>query len=97
MTTATSVSSSTSDRLEPFRELGQEAGVRRLVERFYAVMDNDSDSRQIRDMHDADLSPQPHRIDVRQLEFVGEVRERKHRRRNRHAALAHRRRPLRDR
>jgi hemoglobin len=40
----------------PFERLGGEAAIRRIVERFYDVMENDPAAAKIRAMHAADLS-----------------------------------------
>ena len=47
----------------PYELIGGEAGVRRLADRFYAIMDEEPNARKIRAMHDADLGP------IRQLLF----------------------------
>lgn len=41
----------------PYESIGGEAGVRRLVERFYEIMDSDPAAANVRAMHTADLSP----------------------------------------
>lgn len=41
----------------PYELVGGEAGVRRLAERFYTVMDQEPGASRIRAMHDADLGP----------------------------------------
>lgn len=41
--------------ITPYTMLGGEAGVRRIVERFYEIMDTDPEARDIRAMHPADL------------------------------------------
>ena len=43
--------------ITPYAMVGGEAGVRRLVDRFYAVMDSNPDAATIRAMHGADLAP----------------------------------------
>jgi len=47
------------DQIEktPYEMIGGEAGVRRLVERFYDIMDSDPAAANVRAMHAADLSP----------------------------------------
>lgn len=47
------------DRVEksPYELIGGEAGVRRLVERFYEIMDADPAAAKVRAMHAADLAP----------------------------------------
>ena len=47
----------------PYDLIGGEAVVRRLVDRFYAIMDRDPGASRIRAMHEPDLAP------VRQLLF----------------------------
>ena len=41
----------------PYELIGGEAGVRRLVERFYEIMDSNPDAANVRAMHAEDLSP----------------------------------------
>ncbi|WP_315737881.1 MULTISPECIES: group II truncated hemoglobin [unclassified Bradyrhizobium] len=41
----------------PYELVGGEAGVRRLAERFYTIMDQEPGASRIRAMHDADLGP----------------------------------------
>jgi len=41
----------------PYELIGGEAGVRRLVERFYEIMDGDASAATVRAMHAADLAP----------------------------------------
>ncbi|MGJ5137318.1 group II truncated hemoglobin [Bradyrhizobium oligotrophicum] len=41
----------------PYDLVGGEAGVRRLAERFYTIMDQEPGASRIRAMHDADLGP----------------------------------------
>ena len=41
----------------PYELIGGDAGVRRLVERFYEIMDADSSAATVRAMHAADLAP----------------------------------------
>ncbi len=43
--------------LNPYRELGGEAGLRELVGRFYDAMERRPDARGIREMHASDLTP----------------------------------------
>ena len=43
--------------ITPYAMVGGEAGLRRIVERFYEIMDSDPGAAQIRAMHAADLSP----------------------------------------
>ncbi len=43
--------------ITPYAMVGGEAGLRRIVERFYEVMDSDPAAAQIRAMHAADLGP----------------------------------------
>jgi hemoglobin len=47
----------------PYDRIGGEATVRRLADRFYAIMDSDPAAAHIRAMHGADLAP------IRQLLF----------------------------
>jgi hemoglobin len=49
--------------LTPYDLMGGEAEVRRLVERFYDIMDTAPDARELRDLHAVDLVP------MRQLLF----------------------------
>ena len=46
----------------PYEALGGEAGVRRLVDAFYDVMDGDPAAAPLRAMHAADLSPMRARL-----------------------------------
>lgn len=48
---------STATERTPYALLGGEAGVRRLAERFYAIMAEDRNAAAIRAMHQADLGP----------------------------------------
>jgi hemoglobin len=41
----------------PYEMIGGEAGVRKLVERFYDIMDSNPDAAGVRAMHAADLAP----------------------------------------
>lgn len=43
--------------ITPYTMVGGEAGLRRIVDRFYHVMDTDPEARDIRAMHPADLGP----------------------------------------
>lgn len=43
--------------ITPYAMVGGEAGVRRIVERFYDIMDSDPAAAPIRAMHAADLGP----------------------------------------
>jgi hemoglobin len=45
-----------SQKASPFERLGGEAAIRRIVERFYDVMETDPAAARIRAMHAADLS-----------------------------------------
>ena len=47
----------------PYELIGGEAAVRRLADRFYAIMDTDPRASRIRAMHDQDLAP------IRQMLF----------------------------
>lgn len=44
------------EELSPYQKLGGEAGVRRLVDRFYELMDTLPEARAIRAMHPQDLA-----------------------------------------
>ncbi len=44
-------------RKTPYEMIGSEAGVRKLVERFYDIMDSDPGASGVRAMHAADLAP----------------------------------------
>ena len=46
----------------PYDMVGGEAGVRRIVERFYDIMDSAPEAKRIRAMHAADLSPMRERL-----------------------------------
>jgi hemoglobin len=48
--------------MDPYRELGGEAGVRALVDRFYDRMVSDPEAALIREMHDADLTKMRERL-----------------------------------
>ena len=50
-------SAETQDRLSPYQMLGGAAGVRRLVDAFYDVMETDPAYSELRAMHQADLAP----------------------------------------
>jgi hemoglobin len=41
----------------PYELVGGEAGLRKIVDRFYEIMDQDADAATIRAMHGADLGP----------------------------------------
>ncbi len=40
----------------PYEELGEEAGIKALVDRFYEIMDTDPKAKTIRDLHHQDLT-----------------------------------------
>lgn len=40
----------------PYQELGEEAGIAALVDRFYEIMDTDKKAKTIRDLHPKDLT-----------------------------------------
>ncbi len=63
MTTAEPAGTSPTTELTPYELIGGEATVRRLADRFYAIMDSDPGARRIRAMHGEDLGP------IRQLLF----------------------------
>ncbi len=63
MTTAEAAGKSPTTEATPYELIGGEATVRRLADRFYAIMDADPGARRIRAMHGADLAP------IRQLLF----------------------------
>lgn len=42
--------------ISPYQRLGGEVGVRKLIDRFYDLMDTLPEARQIRQMHSADLA-----------------------------------------
>ena len=46
-----------SDGQPPFLAVGGRDGVRRIVDRFYDIMDGDAACRALRDMHARDLTP----------------------------------------
>lgn len=46
----------------PYQLIGGEAGVRRLVDRFYDIMDSAPDSKTLRAMHETDLGPMRKRL-----------------------------------
>lgn len=50
------MSETAGDILTPFDALGGEAGVRRLVDAFYDIMDSDPAATELRRMHQEDLS-----------------------------------------
>ena len=50
--------------MNPFEEIGAEAGVRALVDRFYERMDTAPDASVIRQMHKADLSEMRERLSL---------------------------------
>ena len=59
MTAANSANEAEATVIEatPYELVGGETGVRRLAERFYAIMDEEAGARRIRAMHNADLAP----------------------------------------
>jgi hemoglobin len=57
MTNAAPADDQTPSTLNPYEAMGGEAGVRRLVDRFYHIMDTDPAAAAIRAMHGADLNP----------------------------------------
>ncbi len=61
--TATELTSEAPIEATPYDLIGGEATVRRLADRFYAIMDSDPRASHIRGMHEHDLAP------VRQLLF----------------------------
>ena len=63
MTTAEPCSEAPTIDQTPYDLIGGEATVRRLADRFYAIMDSNPDANHIRGMHERDLAP------VRQLLF----------------------------
>ena len=63
MTAATSTSEAQTIDATPYDLIGGEAVVRRLADRFYAIMDSDPGASRIRAMHARDLAP------IRQLLF----------------------------
>jgi len=50
--------------MNPFEELGGEAGVRTLVDRFYENMDSAADAAVIREMHQPDLGEMRERLSL---------------------------------
>jgi len=50
------------EELTPYEMIGGEAVLRRVVDRFYDIMDNDPAAARIRAMHAADLSPMRERL-----------------------------------
>jgi hemoglobin len=46
----------------PYDQVGGESGVRRIVDRFYEIMDTDPAAADIRAMHGADLAPMRQRL-----------------------------------
>jgi hemoglobin len=57
MTAAESAEKSTKTELTPYEQIGGEAAVRRLADRFYEIMDSDPGAARIRAMHGQDLAP----------------------------------------
>lgn len=55
----------------PFEAIGGEAGVRALVERFYTLMSERPDARDIRAMHAADLAPMVDRLTTYLVGWMG--------------------------
>jgi len=55
----------------PYKELGEEAGICRLVERFYQVMDEAPEAKAIRDMHGDDLGPITQKLSDYLCEWLG--------------------------
>jgi len=63
MTAAEPSSEAPTIEVTPYELIGGEATVRRLADRFYAIMDSDPGASNIRAMHERDLAP------IRQLLF----------------------------
>lgn len=63
MTATESAEKSPATEPTPYEKIGGEAAVRRLADRFYAIMDTDPAAARIRAMHGQDLAP------IRQLLF----------------------------
>jgi hemoglobin len=49
-------------KLSPYQMMGGDAAVRRVVDRFYDIMDSAPEAARIRAMHAADLSPMRERL-----------------------------------
>lgn len=56
---------------DPYNALGGKPGIRKLVDRFYAVMDESDRTRVIRDMHEADLTPMCEKLTDYLCEWLG--------------------------
>ena len=57
MTAAESAEKSPKTELTPYEQIGGEATVRRLADRFYGIMESDPGAARIRAMHGQDLAP----------------------------------------
>src|SRR4051794_8254440 len=57
MTAAESAEKSLKTELTPYEQIGGEATVRRLADRFYGIMESDPGAARIRAMHGQDLAP----------------------------------------
>jgi len=55
----------------PYELLGGKAGIRNVVDRFYAVMDESEQTRLIRDMHEEDLTPMCEKLTDYLCEWMG--------------------------
>ena len=55
----------------PYLLLGEQAGIRKVVDRFYGVMDESEQTRMIRAMHAADLTPMCEKLTDYLCEWLG--------------------------
>jgi hemoglobin len=55
----------------PYLLLGEQAGIRKVVDRFYCIMDESEQARMIRDMHAADLTPMCEKLTDYLCEWLG--------------------------
>jgi hemoglobin len=55
----------------PYTLLGEQAGIRKVVDRFYGVMDETETTKTIRDMHAQDLTPMCEKLTDYLCEWLG--------------------------
>ena len=60
-----------SQEITPYQELGEAEGVRRLVHRFYELMDSLPEAQQIRTMHPADITGSEEKLFMFLSGFLG--------------------------
>ncbi len=55
----------------PYMLLGEQPGIRKVVDRFYGIMDESENTRMIRDMHGEDLTPMCEKLTDYLCEWLG--------------------------